>query len=187
MSDELAVENILRGVPEIMRVTRRPCPLCGIVFYVSLHAGADESTWDHFWSLQSLGESGAEYVLEQTVRVAMPQLESMPVLRVIPRDGFEATEDKMNDRYLCHREVLADERTDEVGRELEVVKMVWNRVLSLNGGIADDDDFYALGGDSFLAARATGSISRELGKSVPIGVFTGDASALAIARKLRRL
>jgi hypothetical protein len=187
MIEESKLENILRGIPEVMRVARRPCPLCGIVFYVSLRARADESTWDHFWSLQSLGESGAEYVLEQTVRVAMPHLKRVPVLRVIPPDGFEATEDRVNHRYLCHSEVIADEPSEEVGAELEVVKLVWNKVLSLNGGVADGDDFYALGGDSFLAARAAGSISKELGKPVPIGVFTGDASALAIARKLRRL
>lgn len=187
MINESAVESVLRGIPEVMKVARRPCALCGMVFYVSLRTRADESAWDQLWSFQSLGESGAEYVLEQTVRIAIPDLESVPVLRVIPEDGFGETEDGVKYRYLCHGTVPAGERSNEIRAELEVVKMAWNRVLSLNGGIADDDDFYALGGDSFLAARAVGIISRELGKSVPIRVFTGGASALAIAWKLRRV
>jgi acyl carrier protein len=187
---EPALEAI-RRLPDIKTVIILSCPLCGSVVYVSLHddspGGADLSDeWDALWSLNSLDDATVEHILQDTLRVSMPAGTTIPVIRVVPNNAI-SDDEYVDPLFRCHNADTEADSENSVPAELAAIKEAWKEVLALPGGVADDDDFYDLGGDSLLAVRVAAKISKELSARVPLGLLYKHTVASDLARALRRI
>lgn len=63
------------------------------------------------------------------------------------------------------------------------ITALWERVLG-SQGIAPDEDFFDIGGDSLLAARLVGELGEALGREVELSILLEDATISGMARAL---
>jgi acyl carrier protein len=63
---------------------------------------------------------------------------------------------------------------------LEVVRRAWRDVLALED-VADDDDFFLLGGHSLLVLEVVDAIEAETGTAIPLGDFFEHPTPSALA------
>lgn len=78
------------------------------------------------------------------------------------------------------REVIAPRNETE-----RLLKEVWERILK-KSPISVTDDFFDLGGHSFLAARLFTEIERKLGRKVPLSVLAENSTIEKLARCIRQ-
>jgi acyl carrier protein len=183
--EESRMLRVVRGLPDVLKASTRMCAVCGPVMYVALTEAGSGDHWQTMWSLDSLSESEAENVLEDVLRASLSPVATVPPIRVVPGEAISPA-GEVNPESVCHGPSPVSGAEGSPPRHLDKVKRVWKSVLGVTGEIADDDDFFDLGGNSLHAARVAARISRELGFPVPLELLTRHTAASDLARALER-
>ncbi len=108
--------------------------------------------------------------------------------RVVARPELPRLPSGKLDRAALREEVVRPAGRPEAPREdhggnngLDLAVLSRVRALLDDDGIGLDDDFFAVGGNSLLAARLTGQLSAALGVSVPLHALVGHSTVREIA------
>jgi len=92
---------------------------------------------------------------------------------------YRALPDPQSQDVQVHREYVAPR--DETER---VLCRVWSEVLGIDG-VRLDDDFFAIGGHSLLAAKLFTRLDEEFGRSLPLGILFSAPTVRALAEHYR--
>jgi thioesterase domain-containing protein/acyl carrier protein len=152
-----------------------------LVAYIQLHDTASED------SLREVGD-----MMRRTVPSQMQPCRyyATPQVPRLPNSKLDGRALRAMDLAKCNEE--ADARADALGNagiaqdSVEIlVARTWCDVLGL-AGVAADDDFFAVGGDSLRAITMTVELERALGRELPINLISQTPAFAAFCQALNR-